>query len=199
MPALASRDSIIEHARLLTRRRVFYCMSMPLADRIWTVEAVRALADDGNRYEVIDGELFVTPAPSWTHQNAVLKMYRMLAGYLDREPYGHPMLAPADVAFSRTRSVQPDLFVVPLVGAARPPHHFDEVRRLLLVVEVLSPTTARADRVAKRVLFREEGVAEYWVIDLDARAVERSTRPIRESRLSRIDSSGMFRGHRRGS
>jgi hypothetical protein len=77
MPALASRDSIIEHARLLTRRRVFYCMSMPLADRIWTVEAVRALADDGNRYEVIDGELFVTPAPSWTHQNAVLKMYRM--------------------------------------------------------------------------------------------------------------------------
>lgn len=175
MPALASSDGIVEHARLLTRRRVFYCMSMPLADRIWTVEAVHALPDDGNRYEVIDGELFVTPAPSWTHQNAVMRLYRTLAAYLDREPYGHAMLAPADVAFSRARSVQPDLFVVPLVEGARRPRHFDEVRRLLLIVEVLSPTTARADRVAKRVLFREEGVAEYWVVDLDARTVERST------------------------
>lgn len=175
MPALASSDRIVEHARLLTRRRVLYCMFMPLANRIWNVDAVRALPDDGNRYEVIDGELFVTPAPSWTHQNAVMKLYRTLAAYLDRAPYGHAMLAPADVAFSRTRSVQPDLFVVPLLEGMRPPRHFDEVRRLLLVVEVLSPTTARADRVAKRVLFREEGVAEYWVVDLDARTVERST------------------------
>ncbi len=150
-------------------------MSMPLANRIWDVDAVRALPDDGNRYEVIDGELFVTPAPSWTNQNAVMRLYRTLAAYLDREPYGHAMVAPADVAFSRTRSVQPDLFVVPLLGGLRPPRHFDEVRQLLLVVEVLSPATARADRVAKRVLFREEGVAEYWVVDLDARAVERST------------------------
>jgi Uma2 family endonuclease len=150
-------------------------MSMPLANRIWDVDAVRALPDDGNRYEVIDGELFVTPAPSWTHQNAVMRLYRTLAAYLDREPYGHAMVAPADVAFSRTRSVQPDLFVVPLLEGLRPPRHFDEVRQLLLVVEVLSPTTARADRVAKRVLFRDEGVAEYWVVDLDARAVERST------------------------
>ena len=175
MPALASSDGIVEHARLLTRRRVFYCMSMPLADRIWTVDAVRALPDDGNRYEVIDGELFVTPAPSWTHQNAVMRLYRTLAAYLDREPYAHAMLAPADVTFSRGRSVQPDLFIVPLVEGSRPPRHFDEVRRLLLTVEMLSPTTARADRVAKRVLFREESVAEYWVVDLDARTVERST------------------------
>jgi len=66
------------------------------------------------------------------------------------------------------------VFVVPLVDGRRP-RQFEEVGRLLLAVEILSPSTARADRVAKRVLFRDEGVREYWVIDLDARTIERTT------------------------
>jgi Uma2 family endonuclease len=70
--------------------------------------------------------------------------------------------------------VQPDLFVVPLVEGRRP-ERFEDVGRLLLAVEVLSPSTARADRVAKRVLYRDQGVAEYWLVDLEARTVERST------------------------
>ena len=68
----------------------------------------------------------------------------------------------------------PDVFVLPLVDGRRP-RRFDEVSRLVLAVEILSTTTARADRVAKRTLFREEGVLEYWVVDLDARTIERST------------------------
>jgi len=63
---------------------------------------------------------------------------------------------------------------MPLVHGPRP-KRFVEVGRLLLAVEVLSPSTARADRVTKRVLFRDEGVAEYWIVDLDARTIERST------------------------
>jgi Uma2 family endonuclease len=70
--------------------------------------------------------------------------------------------------------VQPDLFVVPLVGG-RPPRHFDAVRHLLLVVEVLSPSSGRADRVVKRTLYRDEHVDEYWIVDLDSRTIERST------------------------
>ena len=62
----------------------------------------------------------------------------------------------------------------PLVNGRRP-EQFSEVGRLLVAVEVLSPSTARADRVAKRTLFRDEGVAEYWIVDLDARTIERST------------------------
>jgi Uma2 family endonuclease len=81
-----------------------------------------------------------------------------------------------DNGLSPKRGVQPDLFVVPLV-AGRAPKHFDDVKRLLLAVEVLSPSTARADRVVKRMLYRDEQVAEYWVVDLDARTIERSTRP----------------------
>ena len=149
-------------------------MHMPTLKRRWTADDLRDLPDDGNRYEVIDGELFVTPAPSWKHQRAAAELFQLVAAYLEREPYADVLIAPADVSFSRTRSVQPDLFVVPLVNGRRP-NRFEDVGRLLLAVEILSPSTARADRVSKRVLFRDEGVSEYWVVDLDARTIERST------------------------
>lgn len=149
-------------------------MVMPHLKRQWTVTDRDALPDDGNRYEVIDGELFVTPAPAWRHQEAVFRLHRLLADYTERERIGHAFEAPADVVFSSKRAVQPDLFVVPLVDGRRP-EHFDEARRLILALEVLSPGTARADRIAKRTLYRDEAVAEYWIVDLDARAIERST------------------------
>jgi Uma2 family endonuclease len=149
-------------------------MRMPLLKRHWTVDDLLDLPQDGNRYEIIDGELFVTPAPSLRHQEAIAEMHVRLREYLSREPVGHAYFAPADVIFSPTRAVQPDLLVMPLVKRRRP-ERFEDVGTLLLAVEVLSPTTARADRVAKRVMFRDQGVGEYWIIDLDARAVERST------------------------
>jgi Uma2 family endonuclease len=139
----------------------------------WTLDDVRALPDDGNRYELIDGELFVTPAPSFMHQHAVGILHRIIADYLDREPVGHVLFAPADVVFSARRAVQPDLFVTPLVNGA-PPLCFADAGRLLLAIEVVSPSTARADRVRKRAVYREEGVGEYWLVDLDARVIERS-------------------------
>src|SRR6185369_1688733 len=149
-------------------------MVMPTLRRDWTVAERDALPDDGNRYEVIDGELFVTPAPALSHQEAVACLHRLLADYLRRERVGHAFFAPADVVFSPRRGVQPDVFVMPLVGGRRP-EHFDDAKRLLLAAEILSPSTARADRVAKRTLYRDEKVPAYWIIDLDARAVERST------------------------
>src|SRR5207342_2372081 len=113
-------------------------------------------------------------APSLRHQDAIGGLYLLLRAYLSRERVGHAYFAPADVIFSPTRAVQPDLLVLPLINGRRP-DKFGNVGRLLLAVEVLSPSTARADRVAKRTLFRDEGVAEYWIVDLDARTVERST------------------------
>ena len=139
--------------------------------RDWTVDEVRALPDDGNRYEVIDGELFVTPAPSWLHQQAAMEFLFLV------RPYAHRCaldcyIAPAEVAFSPRRSVEPDLFVVPRMDGRRATH-FEEVQRLVLAVEVISPSTARADRYRKRYLYQSEGVAEYWIVDPDARFVER--------------------------
>jgi Uma2 family endonuclease len=147
---------------------------MPAFRREWTVDDLQGLPDDGQRYEVIDGELFVTPAPSFSHQRVLGILHRLIADYLDRERVGYVFFAPADVIFSSARGVQPDLFVVPGVGG-RSPKSFGEVKRLLLAVEASSPSTARADRVVKRALYRDEGVPEFWIIDLDARTFERST------------------------
>ena len=148
-------------------------MPMPTLKRQWNAADLRDLPDNGNRYEIIAGELFVTPAPTWRHQEAVVQLVRLLADYLDEERVGQVLVAPADVVFSPQHSVQPDLFVVPLVNGRRP-ERFQDVGRLLLAIEVLSSSTARADRVEKRILYRERGVDEYWIVDLDAQTFERS-------------------------
>ena len=133
---------------------------------------VRALPDDGNRYEVVDGILLVSPSPSWPHQRAVAELWAKLNAYLRSNRAGAAYLAPADVEFNPRRMVEPDAFVVPLVDG-RVPMHFDAVRSLLLAIEVLSPSTARSDRHIKRRLYQSEGVGEYWIVDLEARSVER--------------------------
>ena len=90
----------------------------------WTAAMVAALPDDGNRYEVLDGELAMTPAPSWDHQRVAL-------------------VAPADVEFSSRRLLEPDVFVVPRTPDAPRPRSFADAKRVLLAIEVLSPSTAR--------------------------------------------------------
>jgi Uma2 family endonuclease len=145
---------------------------MPAQPREWTVEMVHSLPDDGNRYEVVGGELFVTPAPSWTHQQAVLELALLLVPYVRTHDIGEVYIAPADVMFGPRDMVEPDLFVVPLVNGASP-RAWEEVGRLLLAVEVLSPSTIRADRGRKRELYQGKNVPEYWIIDIDERRMER--------------------------
>jgi len=148
-------------------------MAMPAQHTEWTVDMVRALPDDGNRYEVIDGELFVTPAPSVVHQRAVVELVLLVAPYVRTHRIGEALIAPADVVvYGPRKFVQPDLFVVPLVNGA-PMRAWTGVGRLLLAVEVLSPSTEHTDRGRKRILYKEKGVPEYWIVDIEARAIER--------------------------
>lgn len=149
-------------------------MAMPahVADLDWTVERAHALPDDGNRYEVLDGELFVTPAPTWRHQGAVSELHPKLHAYVRASGLGWAMIAPADVVFSPRRLVQPDIFVVP-ARSDGPPAIWADAKSLLLVVEVLSPSTARADRYRKRTIYLAEDVGEYWIIDAGQRLIER--------------------------
>src|SRR5487761_2166817 len=99
MPRIGADGTSWSRAHLPNRRRGKHSKGMPATTTHWTVEMRNALPDDGQRYEVIDGELFVTPAPRWAHPEAV----------------GHVILSPADVEFARDTVVEPDLFVVPLV------------------------------------------------------------------------------------
>jgi Uma2 family endonuclease len=158
---------------LLHSCRAEHYMGMPHATERWTADMVRALPDDRNRYEVIDGQLLVTPAPSAAHQRILGALFLRLSKYLEGETWGEVLFSPADISFHEDMLVQPDLFVVP-TGLNEPRwRNWSDIRELLLAVEVLSPSTARADRQIKRRLYQQERVGEYWIIDVEASIVER--------------------------
>jgi Uma2 family endonuclease len=146
---------------------------MPIQKPIeWTAEMARALPEDGNRYEVIDGELLVTPSPSQRHQLAMELLHLMIGPYARASRLMHAHFALCEIEFSPRRAVQPDLFVVRLVGG-KLPDDADLKHNMLLAVEALSPSTARYDRRKKRPMFQSEGVPEFWIVDVDARIIER--------------------------
>ena len=152
-------------------------MSMPAYapppdQRRWTVEMLDIIPADGNRYEIIDGDLFVTPAPSPTHQRACAELYKALCLYLDLHGIGELFFSPIDVEFAPDTMVEPDLVLFPPPAGPLPPR-FRGSDGALLAIEVLSPSTARNDRQEKRALYQRERVPEYWIVDLDARIVER--------------------------
>ena len=148
-------------------------MSMAAAaTKEWTYEMLQTLPEDGSRYEIIDGELQVSPAPVWNHQGVIWKLVALVDPYLTRCATLYGVFAPADVIFDEHNVVQPDLFVVPLVDG-KEPATLEDAGSMLLVVEVLSPSTARADRVTKRALYQRFKVPEYWIIDADSRLIER--------------------------
>lgn len=132
----------------------------------YTVDDLARMPDDGNRYEIIDGELLVTPAPRLGHQLAVVELVKILGPYADSLGL-RLFVAPTDVRVSRKSQVEPDLFVVPRSSA--PDHRalFVMMHGVLLAIEILSPSTAKVDRGEKRVLYQAQGVAEYWIVDVE--------------------------------
>jgi len=140
------------------------------ATTYYTAEMVRSLPDDGNRYEVVYGELLVTPAPRLWHQELCVRLVAALRTYLVREPVGLVLVSPADISWGRDILVQPDLFVVPIEEARL--QDWSRIRHLLLAVEILSPSSTRADRFTKRRLYQERAIPTYWMVDGDAQLVE---------------------------
>ncbi len=136
----------------------------------YTADMVRALPDDGNRYETVHGELLVTPSPRAIHQYVAGELFARLHQYLKQYPLGLVFASPADISWAPDVLVQPDVFVVDRTQAAT--MDWVRMRSLLLAVEVLSPSTRRQDRFAKRRVYQENGVATYWVVDPQQRSVE---------------------------
>ena len=167
---------ILRRGRLRLPRHAEQTMGMPAPLRHrWTRAEVEALIDANPlstpRYELVDGELLVTPAPNLLHQAAALELAVALREYLRRTGAGEVFMSPADVELKAGGLVQPDVFVLPRDDARRfrttPP-----ARTLLLAAEVISPGSAKIDRGQKRVLYQEY-VPEYWIVDLDAELCER--------------------------
>ncbi len=141
--------------------------------RYWTEEefyAARDAAPFGERWELVDGEVLVTPSPHWTHQGIVLQIAIRLDAYVRANALGPCFVSPLDVKLQPGLVLQPDILVVP-AGELR--KRTDIVRRLLLAVEVLSPSSARYDRVTKRPAYQRNRVPEYWIVDPASETVER--------------------------
>ncbi len=138
--------------------------------KLWTVEEVQAIPDDGNRYECIDGELFVSPSPTCAHQRAALLLAYPLRAYAElAEHVGWLWMAPSDLLLGPRTIVQPDV----RVHAAGPKASVAEIDAAsLLIIEVLSPSTARLDRHQKRRLYMSGPTALYWIVDLASEMVE---------------------------
>ncbi len=120
-----------------------YRMGMA-APIFYTAEMVRALPEDGNRYETVRGELLVTPAPRVWHEEIVARLFIALREYLLAEPVGHAFGSRSDISWGPDTLVEPDVFVAPFEEVRT--LDWARVKTLLLVVEVLSPSSCRADR-----------------------------------------------------
>jgi Uma2 family endonuclease len=140
-------------------------------DRFYTREEVLAFPDDGMRYELVHGELLVSPSPRTPHQVVVGRLYAWLFTYCARVPVGRAMLSPADLSWGKDDIlVQPDVFVMGLQYSME--STWEEMFEFPLFIEVLSPSTARYDRFTKRRLYQEMGVPMYWMVDIPERRVE---------------------------
>jgi len=137
---------------------------MPDGVTEWTVDDLDQLPDDGLRYELLDGILLVSPAPTRRHQRAAFELGVVLRAVCP--PEMEVLVAPLDWRPDRKTSLQPDVLVLgnrDLTSTA--------AESMILAVEVLSPSSRRKDAIYKHSKYEDEGVASYWIVDPEAPSI----------------------------
>src|ERR1700736_5482994 len=130
----------------------------------WTYKDYAAIPDDGKRYEIVDGVLYLTPSSNESHQTTVGRLFRYLSAYIEDAGLGRVYIAPFDVELAPYVVVQPDVLVI--LNANREKITTSRVIGAPdLVVEVSSPGTVGYDRDEKRGAYARAGVPEYWIAD----------------------------------
>jgi len=139
--------------------------------RRWTYDELLVATPESNQpSELWEGELIISPAPTTRHQRAVAYIWQLLNEFVTHRNLGEAFISPLDVVLSPTRAVQPDVIYV--LQAKRDIIH-DQIRGVPdLVVEVVSEGSWRRDRMDKKALYEQHGLPEYWIVDLEARAIE---------------------------
>jgi Uma2 family endonuclease len=136
-----------------------------------TYDDLLQMPDDGQHYEIIAGELVVTPSPSWNHQRVLGEIYRLVDDFARQSGEGKVVFAPFDVVLGPHDIVEPDLvFMASAQGSVPGEQHFFRGAPQLLV-EVISPSSRQADNVKKLALYARAGVLEYWIADPAQRAL----------------------------
>ena len=142
---------------------------MPMVQaKVWTLEELHSLPDDGNKYELLHGELFVTPAPTFDHETTIARLTAVLVPFVMANGLGY-VYSGTSVITDGESELLPDLLVR---QPAAPKTDWKSAPIPILVVEVLSPSTRRRDREFKGPFYVDEiGVAEYWIVDGDRRSI----------------------------
>ena len=138
---------------------------------ILTYADYAAIPPDGRRYELHEGEVSVTPAPSPTHQEVLGSLFALLSQHVKSRGLGKVFPSPIDCMLSDTTVVQPDIVYVTSGSLAAISRRGIEGPPTL-VVEVLSPSTVQIDRGVKSQLYARHGVPHYWIVDPEARSIE---------------------------
>ena len=145
---------------------------MPMANtaRRWTLEEMHALPEDGNKYELIHGRLFVTPAPTNQHETVLARLTRILEPYVAAQGLGYVYHPRAVFRIGKEVEVEPDLMVrLPHPGAEQT---WETAPLPSLVVEVASRSTRARDKLEKRSVYVTEArIPAYWIIDERTRSV----------------------------
>jgi Uma2 family endonuclease len=147
-------------------------MTTQPAVREWTYEEFARLPDDGNRYEVIAGELYVTPSPGRIHQRVSMRLGTEFENFCNEHGIGIVEHAPYDVIFGDGDYMAPDLIFVRREREEEVLKERGAVAAPDLVIEILSDSTAKRDRGIKRERYAAYGVPEYWITDTDEKAIE---------------------------
>ena len=153
-------------------------MAMAPTTKQWTLEELHSLPDDGNKYEIIDGELFVTPPPNADHETILARLTRLLEPFVAAQDLGF-VYHPRAVLRIAGSEVEPDLMV-----RRSPPRkgtEWSDMPLPSLIVEVLSPSTRRRDLEHKREFYVAQAIPEYWIVDPECEAVT-VVRPNHEDR-----------------
>ena len=148
------------------------CYNVPMRiSTKFTYEELQHFPNDGNRYEIVDGELFVTPSPIPLHQRIVGNLYARLWDHVKKHNVGEVYVAPLDVVFTDSTVLEPDILFV-----SRARLHIIGEKNLSgppdLVVEVLSESSSRLDHEIKPKQYALHGVPEFWRIDPWVKTIE---------------------------
>ena len=144
---------------------------MELDRRLWTYGQLAAELEETNRFhELWDGELIMSPSPSFLHQKIVERLHDAMKSWVYPRKLGETATAPLDMVLSPRQTAQPDILFVAQDRRGIIGDHVDGPADL--VAEVISPGSRRRDRIDKRDLYEQHGVREYWMIDPEAGTVE---------------------------
>lgn len=160
---------------------------MKVADKkiVFTYDDLLEWEDDHYRHELIEGDHFMTPSPNLYHQSISANLFWHLKKYVDERKLGIVLAAPADIKLSDIDVLVPDIFYVKQERADQV-HGNYLTEAPALVVEILSPSTAKRDRDIKYKRYAVYGVKEYWIVDPEKQTIE--THDLEQQKLIRIFS-----------